>query len=401
MTGIQKLDVDISARYDRYSDFGGTTNPKLAFSWGVTPGLTIRASTARSFTAPALTSRGNAQGITAESNVAAGGAISVPNTFPGAIGIPGCTSATPICNIGTGTTPGLQVNGGNKDLVAEKGKTASVGFDFAPTALPGLRLSATYWTSKYEGAITAPQAAFAIAAPGLNFALQLFPNGATPAQIAAATAGLPFNTAIPTTTYFIYSFQQRNAFNLDAAGIDAEVGYSFSTDLGDFDTNLSVSRKTKMDQSFGSDGEKFSVLNSIGVNTTFPSNKMAARLSLGWKRSSWNTNLYVNYAGSFINWGNTASQGNAAWNITRAVSGTGAALWPVSGGQPISAQTTADLHVGYNFPDTGTLANVKLSLDGNNIFNKDPPFTNTAVGYDGFNGNPIGRTFSLGISRKW
>jgi iron complex outermembrane receptor protein len=401
MTGIRKLDVDVAGRYDRYSDFGGTTNPKIGFTWGVTPGLSFRASAARSFTAPALTSRGNAQGITAESNVAAGGAVAVPNTFPGAIGLPGCTAATPVCNIGNAAVPGLQVNGGNKDLTAEKGKTASVGFDFAPTALPGLRLSATYWTSKYEGAITAPQAAFAIAAPGLNFALQLFPNGATPAQIAAATAGLTFNTAIPTTTYFIYSFQQRNAFNLDAAGIDAELGYAFNTGVGNFETNLSVSRKTKMDQSFGSDGASFSVLNSIGVNTTFPSNKMAARLNLGWKRNSWNANVYVNYSGAFVNWGNTASQGNAAWNIVRAVSATGAALWPISGGQPIPALTTADLHVGYSFANSGPWANVKVNLDGSNIFNKEPPFVNTAQGYDGFNGNPIGRVFSLGVSKKW
>ena len=37
-----------------------------------------------------------------------------------------------------------------------------------------------------------------------------------------------------------------------------------------------------MDQQFGDGGEEFSVLNTIGINTTFPSNRTSGRVNLGW-----------------------------------------------------------------------------------------------------------------------
>jgi iron complex outermembrane receptor protein len=156
-----------------------------------------------------------------------------------------------------------------------------------------------------------------------------------------------------------------------------------------------------MDQKFGSDGQFFSVLDSVGVNTTFPSNKMAGRLSLGWKRSNWNADLYANYTGSYVNWSGTANQGNSAWTVARAASATSAALWPTGGGQPIGANTTFDLHLGYDFKADGVLGGVKLFLDGSNILDKRPPFFNVSTGYDSFNANPIGRVLTAGVSKKW
>ena len=48
------VDVTLAARYDDYSDFGGTFNPKLGASWAATENLTLRASAATGFKAPAL-----------------------------------------------------------------------------------------------------------------------------------------------------------------------------------------------------------------------------------------------------------------------------------------------------------------------------------------------------------
>ena len=44
----------LAGRYDDYSDFGGTFNPKLSASWAVTDTLTLGASIATGFKAPAL-----------------------------------------------------------------------------------------------------------------------------------------------------------------------------------------------------------------------------------------------------------------------------------------------------------------------------------------------------------
>ena len=62
--GMRSFEVNLSARYDDYSDFGSTTNPKIAFNWGIVDAVMLRANYAEAFVAPALTSRGsNAVGL--------------------------------------------------------------------------------------------------------------------------------------------------------------------------------------------------------------------------------------------------------------------------------------------------------------------------------------------------
>ena len=399
--GMREFEINLSGRYDDYSDFGNTFNPKYAFNWTIVNGVRLRANYAESFTAPALTSRGTIdRGITAESSfggllgqTAAGvnANFAIPNTYPGAIGLPGCTAATPTCVINSSSVPGISLAGGNKDLTAQEGETYSAGLDITPSALPGLRISATWWNVKYQGAVTAPQAAFAIGAPDLSSLLQLFPGGVPAGTIAAATAGLPQTSPLAATSYFIYSFQQRNAFNLIAEGIDADISYRFDTGVGSFNAGIAASRKLKMDQQFGTGGETFSVLNTIGINTTFPSNKMAARASFGWQRNTLSTDLFVNYAGKYTNW-----NGSAPFPVVR-----NAAFSPVGGGQPVDSYTTIDLHVGYSFANEGFLSGVSLFMDATNITDEEPPFVNAPLGFDGFNANPIGRIVTVGLGKKW
>ncbi|QSX29217.1 TonB-dependent receptor [Shewanella cyperi] len=48
------FELQLAGRYDNYSDFGSTTNPKVAFQWGITDSLTARGSWATGFRAPSL-----------------------------------------------------------------------------------------------------------------------------------------------------------------------------------------------------------------------------------------------------------------------------------------------------------------------------------------------------------
>ncbi len=50
----QKLDLTWGLRYDRYSDFGSTTNPRAALVWQATPNLTVKALYGRAFRAPSF-----------------------------------------------------------------------------------------------------------------------------------------------------------------------------------------------------------------------------------------------------------------------------------------------------------------------------------------------------------
>lgn len=51
---IDSLEVNIAARYDHYSDFGGETSPKIAVRWQPLDDLVVRASYSKAFRAPAL-----------------------------------------------------------------------------------------------------------------------------------------------------------------------------------------------------------------------------------------------------------------------------------------------------------------------------------------------------------
>lgn len=393
---VRRLDFNVSGRYDDYSDFGDTTNPKYALTWQPVNGLSIRANYSESFTAPALTSRGNANGTTAESSIAGGPTASIPvSIYPLAAQLPGCATATN-CNVGGASgISGIQINGGNKDLVPQTGESYSFGFDFAPAALPGLRISATYWNIDLLGGITAPQITAAMAAPGLNQLVQIYPTPLTPNSPeiqALIAAGLNLNVSLPAQIYYTYSFQQRNAFNVFADGIDAEVQYRFDTGIGAFNVGAAVSRKLGFDQQFG-DGPIFDVLNTVGINTTFPSNKMAGRLSFGWGRNGLSADVFVNYTGSYVYRGNSASP---PFTLTR-----NSANVVTGGGQPVDSQTTIDMHVAYEFGGEGILGGAEFFLDGNNVFDEEPNAFNVAAGYDNFNANPIGRTLTVGIRKSW
>jgi iron complex outermembrane receptor protein len=266
-----------------------------------------------------------------------------------------------------------------------------VGLDLKPEEFPGLRASATYWNVQYAGMITSPQAAFALSSPALSSLLTLYPGGATAAQVAAAAGGRSQTGALPPNVYFIYSYQQQNALNLKADGIDTDISYLAITGIGDFSADLAGTVKLKMMQQFGSGGEWFNILNTSGFNTTFPSNKVAARLNLGYKEHGLAVNVIGNYTGSYYNW-----NGSAPFPLAR-----DALFSPIGGGQGVKAFTTVDLHAAYNFGTTGVLSDTEVSLTATNVFNKDPPFFNAAIGYDVFNANPIGRLVVLGVSKKW
>jgi iron complex outermembrane receptor protein len=391
---VRSFDVNVSGRYDKYSDFGSTKNPRVAANWGVVEGLKFRGNWAKSFVAPALTSRGaDALGTTGETSIAGGPTLSVPvSAYPTMVGgIPGCVTGAVTCSVGGGVT-GLQVNGGNADLNPQKGESWSVGADWDVAFAPGLRLSGTYWSNKIIGGITAPAAALAVNAAGLNSLLTIYPGGATAAQIAAITAGRPLNTSIPAQVYYVYNFQQRNALNLWVEGIDMSANYGFDTGAGRIGLEAIGSYKTKFTQQVGVGGAKFDVLGTTGFNTTFPSIKFESRVGVTWDSDfGLSANVFWNHTGKYRNWSGTTVE-----PLVRNAAGV-----PTGGGDKVKAGNFFDAHVAYDFPGEGMTKDLQLFADVNNVFDKNPPFYNSNNGYDTFSGNPLGRQITVGFSKKW
>jgi len=84
---VRRLDLNVSGRYDDYSDFGSTWNPKFAANWAVVSGLKLRGNIASSFVAPTLNTLGQngvgafKPGHSRISNRAAGGRNRLVPTF--------------------------------------------------------------------------------------------------------------------------------------------------------------------------------------------------------------------------------------------------------------------------------------------------------------------------------
>jgi iron complex outermembrane receptor protein len=183
---VQALDLNLSGRYDNYSDFGSTKNPKIAVNWTMTDGVKLRGNWAKSFVAPAFTSIGSGGGITGESAMAAmasGGQRAGRGLSDGAQ-LPGCAAAT-TCSLGTTITGAAERR--QRPTAAATRQELGGGRRFQPRLPARLpRQRHLLEQSKLTGGITSPIPALAVNSSGLNSLLKIYPNGATPAQIAAA-----------------------------------------------------------------------------------------------------------------------------------------------------------------------------------------------------------------------
>ncbi len=199
---------------------------------------------------------------------------------------------------------------------------------------------------------------------------------------------------MPSTVYFLLDQSSRNALNLTVEGIDAQFNYThdFST-IGRITLGTALTYFTKFSQNFGG-GTDFSILNTSGYNTTFPSVQFKNRAQLGWAKSGLSADLFWNHVGSYRNWISTSVN-----PITVDSSGN-----PTGGGDVVKASNTFDLHVQYELQN-GFMRGWQIYADAQNLFNANPPFYNGntsgilggAWGYNGFVSNPIGRLVSLGL----
>ena len=241
--GVRGLDVNVSGRYDDYSDFGDTTNPKYAINWTIVDGVRMRANYAESFTAPALTSRGNVDGVTAESSF--GGLARRdgvrrereprdPEHLPGrdrSAGLHGGDADVSHQHLErAGRVPRGRQQGsrraGRRDVLRRHRHRAG-----GATGLAVQRDVVEHEVPRRDhGAASRVRDRLA----GSQQPAAAVPGRRARDVLAAATRGLPQTSPLAATSYFIYSFQQRNAFNLDANGIDADLSYRFQTDIGNF-----------------------------------------------------------------------------------------------------------------------------------------------------------------------
>jgi iron complex outermembrane receptor protein len=408
---LRQVDLSLALRYDEFSDVGDTTNPKYGINWEVLEGLTLRANYAESFVAPPIAVIGDpsqgylyASGSVTPVNPSA---LNVPvASYPEVVQVPGaveantsnpCTTSSTVCTISqSGEAMRRQLGGGYSQMGPQFGESYSVGFDFAPTWLPGFSTAVTFFHNDFTGGVNSPSPA-SITASGSDL-LTICPSGCTQAQIlefANVANGATIGGSIPPTVYYLIDQSTRNWLNISIEGYDAQFDYQF--DIGErvrARAGASGTYFTKFDQNFGPNPE-FSVLNTSGFNGVFASIQFKARAYLGFELGNFSADLFWNHVGDYNNWG-----GSTVEPLTRDANGN-----PSGGGDTVDATNTFDLHLAQKLSLGGTFDDVTLSLDIRNIADEDPAFFNGnqggfmggAWGYDNYTANPVGRLITLGL----
>jgi iron complex outermembrane recepter protein len=324
--------------------------------------------------------------------------------YPNVAQIPGIQCGSTTCTIGTANVQGLrrQLGGGFTNEVPQKGRSWSAGTDISPHFLPGFVAAVTFFHNKFIGGVSSPSPSAIVNSAGLRPLLTICPSGCSQAQIndfANLANGATISGAVPSPVYYLLDQSSRNALNLTVEGIDAQFTYQHAIgNLGRFTIGTAFTDFTKFTQNFGG-GTNFSVLNTSGYNTTFPSVKFKNRAQLGWAMGGFSADLFWNHVGPYHNWISTTV-------VPITVNAIGN---PTGGGDLVKAGDTFDLHLQYEFQGESFLKGWEVYVDGQNIFDKNPPFYNGntsgilggAWGYNGFVSNPIGRLISIGLRAKF
>jgi iron complex outermembrane receptor protein len=340
MPGVEQLSLSVAGRYEDYSDFGDTTNPKIGLTYKPVDGVTLRGSYGTSFRAPTFT----------EVSTIAGGAGLYYDTLPGP----------------SGNLTGIGIAGGNPNLKPETAKTWSVGLEIAPRALPGLVASATYFDINYTNQI---QALRGTAGLLTNPIYASFRNLApTQAQIDALIAsGLPINSTInAAAVQFIADGRRQNLGTSLVSGIDFGLNYDWQ--MGDFklDAGIQGTYYTRYKFEAVPGSGLVDVLNTIGFSQKF---RMQADTGIAW--NGFRARATLNHLSGYRN--NT-----------------------VVPKQYVKAYDTVDLSLGYDITPR-----ITVSVDARNLFDRDPPFVDTTRGYDPQSANPVPRLISFTAGVKF
>lgn len=385
------LDLNLSGRYDEYSDFGVTRNPKIGFNYEPVEGVKVHGNWGTSFNAPSL----------ADTSGAVDTRLSItPLVTAGNIN-PFC-AAPATCNgqsnsaLDTTLRPSISTPGGNPLLQPQEAETWAVGADFTPTFVPGLKFGATYFNAeltKSIGTATIPiqtkyanpaaYGAFFVMFPTLQQVRDAF-NGSgygangnlsLPVEGGVSIESLYANPDPATWPYLFNSARRNNLGNQIVRGIDFNASLRHEVNFGALTARIQGTRIfTRRTQAF--DGAPWIITSTTG------SSRISAQAALGAEIGNFTLNGTMNYTGGYLATG--VFTGNTA-TLTN---------------QRVKAFKPVNLFAKYDFDAEGGFANgLSTTLSVNNVFDINPPFLNSGGGTA--NGSTLGRTITAGVSKRF
>ena len=362
--GTSELELTLAARTEHYDDFGSSTNPKLGLVWQPTESIRLRATYGTSFKAPLLN----------DLNPAPSQVVAFPEFDPR-----------------TGSFTNVLIPfGGNPALGPEEATTWTAGFDFHPSRLPGLRLSATYYDIDFDDRIAAAPTGVILDALRVEAALgpSIVRRGPSLSEVQSLVAsaqqfldatGTPGGVNLATISAIVDS-RVLNLSSVQTTGVDLGLSYRYQAGPAAIELGMDGTYVFEFDNKATSSAPTIEVLNTPYNPVDL---KLRGRAQVQW--GSVDLAAYVNYVDSYTDNRN-------------------------GGAVPIDSWTTVDLVASYTPTAEGWLSDSQLTLSILNASDEDPPRVAVgtsfapgfgAINYDGANASPLGRFYSIQLSKRW
>lgn len=354
------LALDLAARYEHYSDFGSSFNPRAGIAWKVVRELRVRGTVSTSFKPPNFYELYGSQYAALEN---------APDIYSSA-----------------GVAPIVEVGGSNPDLKAEQSTEWTGGFDIAPKSVGGLQIHGTYFQIRFRNRIASPNVPYAdVFAPNSPYAPFIQENPSlteldavtqAPTQYANDTTypglGPPATLA---DAVEILNNRLQNVGLTRVTGVDDTVSYVTNVRGVGYHAALNTVYLLQYQNVPVRGLTPINVLSTLENPVNF-----RGRVTAGIEKGRWSLNGAVNYVNHYSDPTGPIPVRIASW-------------------------TTVDMQMAYR------LSSGRLGLNGfqvavscTNCLNRSPPSVNTAsylFGYDPTNASPMGRFVSLTLRKLW
>jgi iron complex outermembrane receptor protein len=348
-SGSPRLELTVGARSEQYSDIGFLIRPTAQMRWQAMRGLALRGAWGQYMSAPLLSDLDEFENG------------SVRLTLPDA--------ASP-----TGSTSVLAWYGNNKDLRAESSTSWSLGTDFAPPALSGLTISATYFQITSKDRIQ--NIAFSSALlndPTYRDVVIRNPTAVQLQRVCARSTYLGSASACSTEPVgAIVDLRTQNLGVLTTRGLDLNADFRWEDSFGHFDVGLDGTYLLQYAEAATPVAPLIEVLNT-------QNNPIALRMRslFRWHVRGFGASVSLNYTGHYRD---VISQPNRG----------------------VASLTTTDLTFHYE-PRVSFLGGIRFTFSVQNVFDRGPPFLNNPLGegYDAENADLWGRYLRFIVRKVW
>ncbi len=344
------LEASLAARYDHYSDFGSSVNPRATLRWQPSKAVLLRAAAGTGFRAPSLWDVNSPPAFTNTAN-----SLVDPDCPAGFAGDPRCETQF---NVRNSSTPGLK---------AEKSRQLSAGIVLEP--MKDVSASLDYWEISKSDQIDS------IGGDAMLTDTALYAR---------------YKSRIRRTADGFISYIEtpvENLGGLRTAGIDLNVKAAWTlAGLGRLGVELDGTYITRWTRQNGKDGPYVSYLGTAGDGATVqPVPRWQHTLVFDWSTGAWGARLENQFVKG---WSESAALVDANVGVATDYHVKDSDRWNLSGAY------------------TG-IKNLTLRLGVKNLFDKAPPFTASssygshAAGYAASFTDPRGRNYYAAASYKF